>query len=135
MLSAGQSGGCAGKFIAGKRPWEAPTKFDIALPCATQNEVELADAEALVKAGVKLVAEGANMPSTSEVCAVPQQDCRLLLCTRLALCMRLAESQDKVADSAPAYAPLQHMCSLDKAPQSGACTLSGGKRFCTIASK
>ncbi len=53
--------------MAGKRPWEAPTKFDIALPCATQNEVEKADAEQLVKAGVKLVAEGANMPSTSEV--------------------------------------------------------------------
>lgn len=53
--------------MAGKQPWEAPTKFDIALPCATQNEVEKADAEMLVKAGVKLVAEGANMPSTSEV--------------------------------------------------------------------
>lgn len=58
---------CAGKFVAGKRPWEVPTKFDIALPCATQNEVEKADADLLVKAGVKLVAEGANMPSTSEV--------------------------------------------------------------------
>lgn len=42
------------------------TTLDIALPCATQNEIEAADAEALVKAGVKLVAEGANMPSTSE---------------------------------------------------------------------
>jgi glutamate dehydrogenase/leucine dehydrogenase len=57
----------AGKFVGGKRPWGIDAKFDIALPCATQNEVELADAEALVKAGVKLVAEGANMPSTSEV--------------------------------------------------------------------
>jgi 3-deoxy-D-arabino-heptulosonate 7-phosphate (DAHP) synthase len=53
--------------VAGKRPWEIATKFDIALPCATQNEVEGPDAELLVKAGVKLVAEGANMPSTSEV--------------------------------------------------------------------
>ena len=53
--------------MGGKRPWGIDAKFDIALPCATQNEVELADAEALVKAGVKLVAEGANMPSTSEV--------------------------------------------------------------------
>lgn len=64
----------AGKFVAGKRPWEAPTKFDIALPCATQNEVEKADAEMLVKAGVKLVAEGANMPSTSEVHPFPLAD-------------------------------------------------------------
>ncbi|EIE22909.1 putative glutamate dehydrogenase [Coccomyxa subellipsoidea C-169] len=60
----------SGKFVAGKRPWEVPTKFDIALPCATQNEVEKADADLLVKAGVKLVAEGANMPSTSEAIAL-----------------------------------------------------------------
>ena len=58
----------AGKFVEGERPWGVDAKFDIALPCATQNEVEEADAEKLVKAGVKLVAEGANMPSTSEVC-------------------------------------------------------------------
>ena len=50
-----------------ERPWGHDTKFDIALPCATQNEIEEGDAEKLVKAGVKLVAEGANMPSTSEV--------------------------------------------------------------------
>ncbi len=57
---------CAGVFVAGKRPWGVETSLDVALPCATQNEVEAADAEALVKAGVKLVCEGANMPSTSE---------------------------------------------------------------------
>eukprot|EP00884_Botryococcus_braunii_P012905 jgi/Botrbrau1/21615/Bobra.43_1s0019.1 len=55
-----------GLFVAGKRPWGVETSLDIALPCATQNEIEAADAELLVKAGVKLVAEGANMPSTSE---------------------------------------------------------------------
>ncbi len=54
--------------MEGERPWGIDTKFDIALPCATQNEIEEADAEKLVKAEVKLVAEGANMPSTSEVC-------------------------------------------------------------------
>ena len=59
----------AGKFVKDERPWGIDAKFDIALPCATQNEVEKDDAEKLVKAGVKLVAEGANMPSTSEVCA------------------------------------------------------------------
>ena len=53
--------------MEGERPWGVDAKFDIALPCATQNEIEEADAEKLVKAGVKLVAEGANMPSTSEV--------------------------------------------------------------------
>jgi glutamate dehydrogenase (NADP+) len=49
-------------FLAGARPWHVPV--DVALPCATQNELDEADALALVKNGVKCVAEGANMPST-----------------------------------------------------------------------
>jgi glutamate dehydrogenase (NADP+) len=52
------------KFVAGKRPWEV--KVDIALPCATQNELNEAEAKALIAHGVKCVAEGANMPSTPE---------------------------------------------------------------------
>jgi glutamate dehydrogenase (NADP+) len=46
------------------RPWRFPA--DIALPCATQNELDGADARALVASGVRCVAEGANMPSTPE---------------------------------------------------------------------
>jgi glutamate dehydrogenase (NADP+) len=52
------------KFVAGKRPWEV--KVDIALPCATQNELDKADAETLMKNGCTCVAEGANMPCTPE---------------------------------------------------------------------
>jgi glutamate dehydrogenase (NADP+) len=52
------------KFVAGKRPWEV--KADIALPCATQNELNGEEAKALISNGVKCVAEGANMPSTPE---------------------------------------------------------------------
>jgi glutamate dehydrogenase (NADP+) len=52
------------KFVAGKRPWEV--KADIALPCATQNELNGEEAKALVANGVMCVAEGANMPSTPE---------------------------------------------------------------------
>ena len=52
------------KFVAGKRPWEV--KVDIALPCATQNELNEAEAKALIANGVKCVAEGANMPSTPD---------------------------------------------------------------------
>lgn len=44
--------------------WTIPC--DIALPCATQNEIEKASAELLVSNGVKAVGEGANMPSTKE---------------------------------------------------------------------
>ena len=52
------------KFVAGKRPWEV--KVDIALPCATQNELNGEEAAALIANGVMCVAEGANMPSTPE---------------------------------------------------------------------
>ena len=54
----------AAKFVSGKRPWEV--KVDIALPCATQNELNGEEAKALIANGVKCVAEGANMPSTPE---------------------------------------------------------------------
>ncbi|MBK5913804.1 NADP-specific glutamate dehydrogenase [Rhodocyclus purpureus] len=52
------------KFEAGVRPWHVPV--DVALPCATQNELDDADAGTLIANGVKCVAEGANMPSTIE---------------------------------------------------------------------
>ncbi|MCX7725925.1 MAG: NADP-specific glutamate dehydrogenase [Chitinispirillaceae bacterium] len=51
-------------YMEGKRPWSI--KCDIALPCATQNEIEKEDAETLVKNGCICVGEGANMPSTPE---------------------------------------------------------------------
>src|SRR5690606_23624437 len=51
-------------YAPGKRPWHVPV--DVALPCATQNELELDDARTLIANGVKCVAEGANMPATLE---------------------------------------------------------------------
>ena len=58
------------KFVAGKRPWEV--KCDVALPCATQNELNEEEAKALVANGVMCVAEGANMPTTPEAITVFQ---------------------------------------------------------------
>ena len=52
------------KFEAGVRPWHVPV--DVALPCATQNELDGNDARTLIGNGVLCVAEGANMPSTIE---------------------------------------------------------------------
>ena len=52
------------KFTPNKRPWGV--KCDIALPCATQNELDLKDAKQLTKNGCYVVAEGANMPSTKD---------------------------------------------------------------------
>jgi glutamate dehydrogenase (NADP+) len=52
------------KFHQGKHPWEV--KCDVAMPCATQNELNKEDAAHLIKNGVVCVAEGANMPCTPE---------------------------------------------------------------------
>ena len=58
-------------FTSGCRGiWTIPA--DVALPCATQNEIDLQSAEALIANGVKAVAEGANMPSTPEAVAAFQ---------------------------------------------------------------
>jgi len=52
------------EYHAGKRPWAVPC--DLAFPCATQNEIEGADARVLIENGCKALAEGANMPSDLE---------------------------------------------------------------------
>ena len=56
------------EYFPGKRPWAVPA--DIALPCATQNEIQEEDARNLLKGGVRCVAEGANMPSTPQAIAL-----------------------------------------------------------------
>ena len=61
--------GC--KYVAGARPWNE--KADIALPSATQNEINGDDAKALIANGVFAVSEGANMPSTPEAIRVFQE--------------------------------------------------------------
>lgn len=59
------------KYFPGERPWGTPC--DIALPCATQNEIEAADAERLLAGGCGCVVEGANMPTTPEAIALFQK--------------------------------------------------------------
>jgi glutamate dehydrogenase (NADP+) len=59
------------KFFKGERPWG--TTCDVALPCATQNELNGEEAKALVANGCICVAEGANMPSTPEAIEVFQE--------------------------------------------------------------
>ena len=54
-----------GIFFKNQKPWRY-IKADIALPCATQNEIDEEDAKVLKQNGVFLVAEGANMPSTQK---------------------------------------------------------------------
>ncbi|MBN1540414.1 MAG: NADP-specific glutamate dehydrogenase [Candidatus Thermoplasmatota archaeon] len=52
------------EYFPGKRPWEIPC--DVAMPCATQNEINLDEAKALVNNGCIAVSEGANMPTVPE---------------------------------------------------------------------
>lgn len=59
-------------YYAGEKPWKIPC--DIALPCAVQNELDENDAKLLVKNGCKMVAEGANMPTTPEGIEVLQEN-------------------------------------------------------------
>lgn len=60
------------EYHEGKRPWEV--KVDIALPCATQNELNADDARNLVNNGCICVCEGANMPSTPEAIEIIQKN-------------------------------------------------------------
>ncbi|KAH8547836.1 NADP-specific glutamate dehydrogenase [Umbelopsis sp. PMI_123] len=57
------------KYLAGERPWKH-IKVDVALPSATQNEVDKADAEALVAGGCRFIAEGSNMGCDLDAIAV-----------------------------------------------------------------
>lgn len=56
------------EYMEGERPWGV--KCDVAIPCATQNELDEENAKTLLSNGAKLVAEGANMPSTPEAIGV-----------------------------------------------------------------
>ena len=60
------------KYFENERPWGV--KCDIAMPCATQNEIELKDAEKLVANGCYCVTEGANMPTTPDAIALFQKN-------------------------------------------------------------
>ena len=60
------------EFMAGERPWKV--KCDIAMPCATQNELNADDAQHLSNNGVLCVVEGANMPTTADAVEVFRQN-------------------------------------------------------------
>ena len=62
--------GC--KYFENEKPWKIPC--DVALPCAVQNELDKEDALQLVANGCKLVAEGANMPTTPEAILILQKN-------------------------------------------------------------
>ncbi|KAK4949949.1 NADP-dependent glutamate dehydrogenase [Elasticomyces elasticus] len=70
LSSAATDFGNKVKYIDGARPWLHVGNVDVALPSATQNEVSKEEAEGLIKAGVKFIAEGSNMGCTQEAIEV-----------------------------------------------------------------
>ena len=64
------------EFYAGKKPWEVPV--DIAMPCATQNELDVEDAVMLVANNVRYYVEAANMPATAEALKLLRLSPRIL---------------------------------------------------------
>lgn len=62
------------KYVDGARPWVHVGEVDVVLPSATQNEVSKEEAEALIKAGAKFIAEGSNMGCTQEAIDVFEAD-------------------------------------------------------------
>jgi glutamate dehydrogenase (NADP+) len=60
------------EFFAGEKPWGV--KVDIAIPCATQNEIHLEDAKKMVANNVAIVVEGSNMPTTNEALQYLQEN-------------------------------------------------------------
>ena len=62
------------EFYAGEKPWG--TKVDIAMPCATQNEVGVKEAEQIIAIGTPYYIEVSNMPTTNEALAMLQKSCR-----------------------------------------------------------
>jgi glutamate dehydrogenase (NADP+) len=59
-------GQVSGKYVAKQSPWTMDVKYDLAFPCATQNEIDEAGAKLLVKNGVLGVLEGANLPTNMQ---------------------------------------------------------------------
>ncbi len=62
------------EFFAGQKPWGIPV--DVAMPCATQNEIGMAEAQQLVENGVKYYIEVSNMPTTNEALAYLMENCK-----------------------------------------------------------
>ena len=64
------------EFFAGQKPWGV--KVDVAMPCATQNEIGMKEAEQLVANGVKYYIEVANMPTTNEALSYLMKNCQVV---------------------------------------------------------
>ncbi len=62
------------EFFAGQKPWGIPV--DVAMPCATQNEIGMTEAQQLVENGVQYYIEVSNMPTTNEALAYLMENCK-----------------------------------------------------------
>lgn len=90
------------KFYPNQKPWGVVA--DIAIPCATQNELDVADAQALINNDVAYYVEGANMPATREAVAM-LRGCKTMLCasSKAAGCGGVAVSALEMAQNSVRY--------------------------------
>ncbi len=90
------------KFYPNQRPWGVVA--DIAMPCATQNELDVADAQALINNDVAYYVEGANMPATRQAMAM-LRGCKTMLCasSKSAGCGGVAVSALEMAQNSVRY--------------------------------
>lgn len=89
------------EFHAGEKPWGV--KVDIVMPCATQNEVDMADAEKIVANGVPYYIEVSNMPTTNEALAYLMKNCKVVAPSKAVNAGGVAVSSLEMSQNAMRY--------------------------------
>ena len=89
------------QFFPGEKPWGV--KVDVAMPCATQNEVSMQEAEKLVKNGVPYYIEVANMPTTNDALAYLMKNCKVVAPSKAVNAGGVAVSALEMSQNAMGY--------------------------------
>ena len=89
------------EFFAGQKPWGV--KVDVAMPCATQNEIGMKEAEQLVANGVKYYIEVANMPTTNEALAYLMKNCQVVAPSKAVNAGGVAVSAPEMSQNSSRY--------------------------------
>ncbi len=89
------------KFYPDEKPWEV--KVDVAMPCATQNEIDMKEAEMIVKNGVPYYIEVSNMPTTNEALTYLKKNCKVVAPSKAVNAGGVATSALEMSQNAMKY--------------------------------
>ena len=89
------------KYYPGEKPWGV--KVDVAMPCATQNEIDMKEAEMIVKNGVPYYIEVSNMPTTNEALAYLKKNCKVVAPSKAVNAGGVATSALEMSQNAMKY--------------------------------